>query len=283
VGRTLRPRTDGRRVIRSLARGATALLLLTLASPTAAGLAFLALAPSASTAQTPAIVRWAAGEFLEYDVKVGMLTAGSARMEVLPSDTIRGHTAWRLRFNVTGGFWPIRVNDWYDSWMDVGSLSSLRFVQKLDEAGKKRYRDYEIYPDRAMFQQQGKEEAKSVSDPLDDASFFFFVRTIPLVVGETYEFNRYFDPKSNPVIIRVLRREHLETRAGSFDAIVIQPIIKTGGLFSEGGEAELWLSDDNRRILLQMKVKLNVVGSLSLYLRTMRNTQDATKSSPNQP
>ena len=249
----------------------------------AVALALLAVVPPTATAQTPATVPWAAGEFLEYEVKVGMLTAGSARMQVLPSDTIRGHTAWRLRFNVTGGFWFLRVNDFYDSWMDVESLSSLRFVQKLDEAGKKHYREYEIYPDRAMFQQKGKEEAKSVSNPLDDASFFFFVRSIPLVVGETYEFNRYFDPKSNPVIIRVLRKEHLDVGAGSFDAIVIQPIIKTGGLFSEGGEAELWLSDDNRRILLQMKVKLNVVGSLSLYLKKMRSTQDSTKSPPRQP
>lgn len=243
----------------------------------------LTLASSPAAAQKPASVPWAAGEFLEYEVKVGMLTAGSARMEVLPSDTIRGRTTWRLRFNVTGGFWPVRVNDSYESWMDVETLNSLQFVQNLDEAGKKTYRDYAIYPERAMFRRTGKEESKSVSEPLDDASFFFFVRTIPLEVGKEYEIPRYFDPKANPVLIRVLRKDRVRVRAGSFDAIVIQPIIKTGGLFSEGGEAELWLSDDSRRILLQMKVKLPVVGSLSLYLRTMRLTQDSTKSPPAQP
>jgi hypothetical protein len=122
-----------------------------------------------------------------------------------------------------------------------------------------------------------------VSEPLDDASFFFFVRSIPLEVGQEYSIPRYFDPKANPVLIRVLRKESVRVRAGRFDAIVIQPIIKTTGLFSEGGEAEIWLSDDNRRILLQMKTKLSGVTSLNLYLRSMRLTQDSTKSPPANP
>jgi hypothetical protein len=246
-------------------------------------LALLCSAPPRSAAQgpLPLPVPWAAGEFLEYDVKFGPVTAGSARMEVVGTDTIRERTAWRLRFNVTGGFWPVRVNDWYDSWMDVESLNSLRFVQRLDEAGAKRYREYEIFPERAMYRQKGKTDTTSVSDPLDDASFFFFVRTIPLEVGKTYEFNRYFDPRSNPVRIIVLRKERIRVRAGSFDCIVLQPIIKTTGLFSEGGQAEVWLSDDKRRILVQMKTKLSV-GSLNLYLKRTRFGADST-SAPGHP
>ncbi len=38
--------------------------------------------------------------------------------------------------------------------------------------------------------------------PLDDGSFLYFVRTIPLEVGQTYNFDRYFNPKANPVTIR---------------------------------------------------------------------------------
>jgi len=53
--------------------------------------------------------------------------------------------------------------------------------------------------------------------------------------------------------------------AGEFDAIVVQPIIKTKGIFSEGGRAEVWLSDDADRIMVQMKSKLSF-GSLNLYL-----------------
>jgi len=55
--------------------------------------------------------------------------------------------------------------------------------------------------------------------------------------------------------------------AGTFNAIVIQPIIKTKGIFSEDGRAEVWLSDDDRKIMLQLKSHLSF-GSLNLYLKS---------------
>jgi hypothetical protein len=154
--------------------------------------------------------------------------------------------------------------------MDAESLSSLRFVQELEEGGKDTERRFEIYPERAVFVQTSKKpptEERSVSQPLDDGSFLYFVRTIPLVVGQTYDFNRYFRPDRNPVRIRVLRKERIRVPAGSFDAIVIQPVIKTKGIFSENGHAEIWLSDDDRHIMLQLKSKLSF-GSLNLYLKS---------------
>ena len=57
--------------------------------------------------------------------------------------------------------------------------------------------------------------------------------------------------------------------AGEFDAIVLQPIIKSRGLFSENGRAEIWFSDDENRIMLQMKSALKI-GSLNLYLKSYR-------------
>jgi hypothetical protein len=120
-----------------------------------------------------------------------------------------------------------------------------------------------------VFEEAGKPEEPTVSAPLDDASFLYFVRTIPLEVGATYEFDRYFRPDRNPVKIRVLRRERVKVPAGEFDAIVIQPIIKAKGIFAEGGRAELWLSDDNNRIMLQLRSKLSF-GSLNLHLTSFR-------------
>jgi hypothetical protein len=209
---------------------------------------------------------WAVGEYLEYSVKYGPISAGSGRMQVLARDTVRGRPVWRMRFDFSGGILMARVNDMFDSWLDAETHNTLRFEQNLNEMGKRRHRLYEVYPDRKMFRLNTEEERESVADPLDDAAFFYFLRTIPMEIGKSYDFHRYFDPRANPVTIRVLRREKIEVPAGQFDAIVIQPMIKTNGLFSEGGHAELWLSDDNRRILLQMKSKLGI-SSLNLYLR----------------
>ena len=49
----------------------------------------------------------------------------------------------------------------------------------------------------------------------------------------------------------------------------MQPVIKTRGIFSENGHAEVWLSDDANRIMLQMKSGLSF-GSINLYLTSFR-------------
>jgi hypothetical protein len=262
--------------MRRLSRLVFTLALLTLGSARAVPQTSTSTAYVSPSAPAPGAssVPWAAGEYLEYTLKVGFISAGSGRMQVIGQDSIRGRMAWRLSFNVTGGFLFAHVNDSYDSWMDVQTLNSLRFLQDLSEAGYKKKRSYEIFPERGTYTESGNEEQKSVENPLDDASFFFFVRRIPLEVDSQYTFNRYFNPNSNPVIIRVERKETITVPAGTFPAIVIQPVIKAGGLFGEGGHAEIWLSDDNRRILLQMKTRVPVIGSLNLYLRKYRNTQE---------
>lgn len=246
----------------------------------AVGLALAGFAPTTTVAQNPATVPWTVGEYLEYDVKFGAITAGSGRMKVVGMETVRGRPAWHLQFNVSGGIrFLYRVNDSYDSWLDVENLNSLRFIQDLSEGNRDRQRIYDIFPDRVSYLEHGKEERPSVPQPLDDASFFYFIRSIPLEVGKEYEFNRYFDPRSNPVIVRVLRRERIAVPAGEFEAVVLQPLIKTSGIFSEGGRAEIWLSDDKQRILLQMKSKLPF-GSLNLYLRKISMPDTAATRSP---
>lgn len=211
------------------------------------------------------------GEELIYDVRFGVLKVGTGRMRVVGIEAIRDRLAWHVQFSVRGGTFFYKVNDVYDSWMDVQTLNSLRYVQDLEQGSRERERKFEIFPERAIFREvfKNNRELPSVSDPLDDGSFLFFIRTVPLAVGETYEFNRYFKPDRNPVTIRVLRRERIRVPAGAFDAIVIQPIIKTAGIFSEGGQAEIWLSDDERRMMLQLKSRLSF-GSLNLYLRSYR-------------
>lgn len=214
-------------------------------------------------------VPFGVGERLVYEVKFGVIRVGRGSMEVLDTVTLRGRPAWHTRFRVRGGIPFYRVDDVLESWIDRDAFTSLRFVQDFDEGGRNRERRYEIYPERATFQEDDKPEETSVSDPLDDGSFLYFIRTIPLDVGQTYEFHRYFRPDRNPVIVRVLGRETITVPAGTYRALVIQPIIKTKGIFSENGQARIWLSDDSSRIMVQMKSRTRI-GSLNLYLQSHR-------------
>ncbi len=63
----------------------------------------------------------------------------------------------------------------------------------------------------------------------------------------------------------MLRRERVKVPAGEFSTIVVRPIIKTRGIFSKGGEAEVYLTDDDRRLLVLLRSKLKV-GSVILEL-----------------
>ena len=209
------------------------------------------------------------GESLSYSVKFGFLRVGSGSMYVKGPAMVRGQETTHILFRITGGTMFFKVNDLMQSWIEPTRFASLRFHQDISEGGYQANRRYEFYPDRKSYTENDKPEKPSVESPLDDGSFLYFIRTQLLEVGKEYTYDRYFDPEANPVRIRVLRKERLRVPAGEFDAIVLQPIIKTSGIFSEGGSATIWLSDDSRRMVLQLKSRLSF-GSLNLYLLRYR-------------
>ena len=222
-------------------------------------------ASASATTDAPPARPFAVGEQLTYDVRFGRIRVGRATMEVVGIESVRGTPAYHTRFEVDGGNRLYRVRDRYESWFDTRSLSSLRYVQDIAQGSYERHSVFEIFPAEARFIEVGKDPQPSVAEPLDEGSFLYWMRTIPLEVGETYTFDRYFRPDRNPVRIHVVRRERIRVPAGEFDAIVVQPTIRTRGIFSEGGHAEIWFADDSTRRILQMKSRL-AFGSLNLYL-----------------
>jgi hypothetical protein len=112
-----------------------------------------------------------------------------------------------------------------------------------------------------------KNELPTVDRPLDDGAFLYFLRAIPLEVGKTYNWNRYFKPDRNPVRVTVVRRERIRVPAGEFDAVVLHPKIKAKGIFAENAHAEVWIADDESRMMLQMKTRLPF-GSVQFQLRS---------------
>jgi hypothetical protein len=233
---------------------------------------------SVARAPTRAAVPFGLGERADYSVKYGPFSVGGGVMEVVGVDTIRGRETWHTLFRVRGGVIGFRVDDRMESWIDTETLASLRHRQELDEGPNERERQFEIYPDRGTYVESGRDPMPTVPLPLDDGSFLYFLRTIPLEIGKEYSFDRYFRPDRNPVRIQVLRRDTISVPAGRFATVVIRPIIKARGVFSENGRAEVWLTDDDRRLMVQMKSHLKF-GSLSLYLKSYRPATQATDSS----
>ena len=217
---------------------------------------------------TPAPVPFAVGEELVFHAKFGVLPAGTARMRVEGIDTVRGHPAYHVVFAVDGGVPFFRVHDRYESWMDVVTLSSLRHKQLISEGRYHRTTTYEIMPERGEYQKNDEPAEPTVAEPLDDGSFIYAVRAAAVGVGDTLRSDRYFVPSSNPVVLTGLREDTVTVDAGTFATTVVRPTIKTGGIFSEHGEAEVWFTNDARRLPVQLKTKFSRF-SLTLSLTSV--------------
>lgn len=233
-----------------------------------------------------ASVPFGVGESMVYNVKYGPINVGTGRMEVVGIDTVRGRPAWHLRLELRAGIPGFRVVNVLESWVDMRSLSSLRYRQETSQGGKEERRVVELYPDRGMYQETDwrmkkglpglqenrKPEAETVEGPLDQASFLFFARTQPLDVGRTYSYARYYKPPNNPVTLEVLRRESVSVPAGRFPAVVVRPIFKSNGIFGQNGRAEVWFTDDDRRLMVRMETQV-AFGSISLQLSEFQGGQ----------
>ena len=216
--------------------------------------------------------RIAAGERATYELRLAGKTVGSGSLEVLGEERVNGHLTMHASLAVQGGVLFARVNDRFDSWIDPEQLFSRRFVQDQKELTRTRHHEYDIVPEEKVFRQDGGEQGTLGStQPLDDVSFLFFARTLPLQVGDVDTIPRYFKP-GHDVILRVLRKERVTVPAGTFETVVVQPTItNAGGLFGQGGQAEVYFTDDAARTIVQIRSKVPVIGSLSLHLKEFRS------------
>lgn len=230
-------------------------------------------AQSSSAARVP----FGPGERAEYIVTLGLLgEVGRGSLEVVGIETVHGHPTYHLKFELAGKAGFARVDNLLQSWLDVDQLFARRIHKKQHELRYQRDRRWDFFPDRMIYrlQSDGSTAPLASRQPLDEISFLYFVRTIPLEVGKTYTFDRYYKESGNPVRLKVLRREVLEGIGGDVPVIVVQPIIRTSGLFGEGGEAEVYFTDDWRRLLVKINSRVPVIGQLGL---TMTSYTPATR------
>jgi hypothetical protein len=213
---------------------------------------------------------FAVGETLTYSAKLGMLTLGSGTLQVAAIDSVRGVETFRLRFRLRGKTVFYSLDDVLESWVATEDFASHRFVQDFVENDKPKQRTFEIFPDSGFYREKGRDTTfSSPTDPLDDAAFFYFVRITPLEVGKKYVFDRYFKKEKNPVTVEVVKREKMELPDGSkVQCLVLHPVIDTKGLFSKRSDTRIWLTDDARRLPVQIRSKFPF-GTITLRLKEM--------------
>jgi hypothetical protein len=65
--------------------------------------------------------------------------------------------------------------------------------------------------------------------------------------------------------VTVTGRERVETPAGAFDCLLVEPTLRSGAFFKNEGKLTIWLTDDARRMPVLMRSKLPI-GAISVEL-----------------
>jgi hypothetical protein len=258
-----------RGLISAARKGSTALLLLGLVLGTpgraqdtvCTGILVRAVRPPVPAVPFPV------GERLNFSAKYGIFSVGNAIMEVVGIDTVRNTETVHIRFRINGGALWYHLDQTIESWVGRYDFRSRRFTSVQDERGKHREHRYDIFPDSGFYREEGRDTTfATVLEPLDDASFLYWIRTVPLEVGKRYEYARYFRPDRNPVIVEVLGRDHVSVAGKKWRALVVSPKIPNGrGIFAEDSETRIWLSDDSLRLVLAIQSNFSF-GQVTLKL-----------------
>jgi hypothetical protein len=208
------------------------------------------------------------GERLVYQARYGPFNVGTATLEVAGIDTLRGIETVHFVFRIEGGALWYHLNQRLESWVGRADFESRRYWNQTEEKGRSWERKFDIYPDSGFYREAGPDSAAAtVPAPLDDAAFLYWIRTVPLEPGQRYEFDRYFRPERNPVIVEVLGRERVSVAGRKWNAVVIRPRIPNGGgIFAEKADARMWLSDAVPRVLLALQSTFSF-GQVTLKLK----------------
>jgi hypothetical protein len=230
-------------------------------------------APAAdSNAGAPATrpVPFPIGEHLVFQAKYGFISVGTATMDVSNLDTIRGTPTVHLVFHILGSalFGAYKLDQKLESWVGKDDFVSRRYKVDTDEKGKRWGHTYDIFPDSGYYRSDGTDTTHaSVPNPLDDAAFLYWIRTVPLEDGKKYEYRRYFRPENDPIIVEVVGHDRVSVAGKKWNAIVVRPAIPNGrGIFAEKADARIWLSDDSTRTLLALQSTFSF-GQVTLKLK----------------
>jgi hypothetical protein len=222
------------------------------------------------------------GEKQTLEVTYLGLAAGEFTTEVLPSKKIGDRSVYHLKGTVKSSavlnlFY--RLDDMIESFWDYEGLFSHRFHMVLDET--KQARDVlELYdqdtkkafywnrrnqPDKPPV--ESKEYFDMAAFAQDSFTAAFYLRTLPLVDGQTYIYPVISEGKGWDCVVNVVRREMADTPFGRRQTILVNPQTRYNGVMKqEKGEGFIWLTDDDRRFIVRLEAKVKI-GSVAAQLK----------------
>jgi len=222
-------------------------------------------------------------EELNFALRWGVVTAGRATLSIHGNDVLKGRAAYHVAsYAHSTGFVNTfyKVQDNSDTWLDASSLTTLRYEKNVREGS---YRiqetaDFDQTCRRFLqhsirFDKNNKTEDRSGRLPpnaLDVFGSLYYMRTLPLEVGQTYTPDVLSGDKIWPLVVNVKRRETVKVSGGKFDCFVLEPILRQPGIFiTKGKKVEVWITADERRMPVKMRSEV-VIGHVAAEILNFR-------------
>ena len=210
------------------------------------------------------------GEKLTFDLNYGFVTAGVAVMQIPKIKRISGREAYHINFEVNSvpSFdWIYKVRDRYESYLDVEGLFPWRFEQHIREGGYTR--DFSAFFDQRKGKAKTSEGEYEIPIYVNDIiSAFYLARTFDyseMKVGDMIKMQNFYKDKVYDLNVKYRGKETIEVPAGTFDCIIVEPLVKEGGLFKHDGDIIVWLTDDDLKMPVKVRTKI-VIGHVEAIL-----------------
>ena len=231
----------------------------------------LALAGVCASTRAPienAALPFSVGEKLTYEVHVGNGgKVGTATMWIEGPVDVRGISTYVLRFDSKIRIAFLTAVSRSLSWFDPLRGSSLRYFKHEANPLTRNDEAVDLFPDQKEWKTAKGEIGQSpTSTPLDELSFMYFIRTLPMTPGATYRFDRHFDTARNPITVTVIRREIIPTPMGELRVILVEMRVRDPRHYKGEGVIRIHLTDDDCRLPARIESTMPVVGTAVLTI-----------------
>jgi hypothetical protein len=182
---------------------------------------------------------------------------------------VRGTSTYVLRFDsrIRVAFLTAISNS--SSWFDPLRGSSLRFFKHERNPLARSDEAVDLFPDQKEWKSAKGEIGQSLSStPLDELSFMYFIRTLPMTPGSTYRFDRHFDQARNPITISVIRREVIPTPLGELKVFLVEMRVRDPRHYKGEGLIRIYLTDDDCRLPARIESTMPVIGTAILTINS---------------
>jgi hypothetical protein len=150
-------------------------------------------------------------------------------------------------------------------------MTALRYLKRTHGAFTRDDEQHvELFPeDRRWEDERGHSGESPTSTPLDELSFIYYLRTLPLDADTTNTVVRHYDAARNPIAVRVVGRDTVRTSAGTFPTIVVEMRVMDPRRYGGEGVIRLHLSDDTFRYPVRIESSIPVLGATVLTLESV--------------